>query len=117
MHGYFCNNDKVKSLEDAILIAIPRNCMSVKVTPLMEKSEKLSGFSEGLRVRLKNFSLGSNKWYTLHIKRCTDTGYRQHFVLRKNIFALCRLHLIFYSNAIKLYEIRGIGSFIRKYIG
>lgn len=44
MHGYFCNNYKVKSLEDAILIAIPRNCMSMKVTPLTEISEKLSGF-------------------------------------------------------------------------
>lgn len=44
MHGCFCNNDKVKIYEDAILIAIPRNCMSVKVTPLTEISEKLSGF-------------------------------------------------------------------------
>lgn len=54
MHEYFCNNDKVKSLKDAILIPIHRNCMSVKVTPIIEKSEKLSGFSDVLRVRLKN---------------------------------------------------------------
>lgn len=54
MHGYFCNNDKVKIYEDAILIAIHRNCMSVKVTPIIEKIEKLSGFSDVLRVRLKN---------------------------------------------------------------
>lgn len=57
MYGYFCNNDKVKSLKDVILILIYRNCMLVKVIFIIEKSEKLFGFFDVLRVRLKNFKI------------------------------------------------------------
>lgn len=57
MYGYFCNNDKVKSLEDVILIVNYRNCMLVKVIFIIEKIEKLFGFFDVLRVRLKNFKI------------------------------------------------------------